>query len=57
MTTGRIGFAVVIARATLALAGCWRSEPTWIDRSGRALGVVWILAFIADRLAWLLWLQ
>ena len=56
-TTAQIGFGVLIAWTTLALAGCWRAEPSWIDRSGRVLGVVWIIAFIADRFAWLLWLN
>jgi hypothetical protein len=56
-TTGQIGFGVLIAWTTLALAGCWRPEPNWIDRSGRVLGVVWIIAFIADKFAWRLWLN
>ena len=55
-TTGQIGFGVLIAWTTLALAGCWCPERNWIDRSGRVLGVVWIVAFAADRFAWLLWL-
>jgi len=55
-TTGQVGFGVLIAWTTLAFAGCWRSEPSWIDRMGRVLGVVWIIAFVADRFAWLLWL-
>jgi hypothetical protein len=55
-TTGQIGFGVLIAWTTLALAGCWRPEPSWIDRTGRVLGIVWIVAFVADRFAWLLWL-
>jgi hypothetical protein len=51
---GHIGFGVLISWTTLALAGCRRPEPNWIDRSGRALGVVWIIAFVADRFSWLL---
>ncbi len=40
---------LVVAGAYLALwaAGLWRSEPTWIDRTGRALGWFWILAALA----------
>ena len=53
-TTGHIGFGVLIAWTTLALAGCWRPDTSWIDRSGRVLGVVWIIAFVADRLPGLL---
>ena len=56
-TTGQIGFGVLIAWTTLALAGCWRSDASWIDRAGRILGVVWIIAFVADRFAWFLWLH
>ena len=36
--------------ATLALSGRWRPEPSWIDRSGRILGVVIILSGLAARL-------
>ncbi len=52
--TAQVGFGVLIAWTTLALAGRWRSEASWIDRSGRVLGVVWILAFLADRFYWLM---
>ncbi len=48
------GGGVLVAWMTLALAGCWRAEPNWIDRSGRVLGAVWITAFAADRFNWLL---
>jgi hypothetical protein len=34
--------AVAIAWAVLWRSGNWRPEPTWIDRLGRALGVIWI---------------
>jgi hypothetical protein len=33
--------AVPAAWASLALAGRWRPEPSWIDRAGRCVGVVW----------------
>jgi hypothetical protein len=36
------GFAVTGAWLTLALSGRWRAEASWIDRLGRALGIVWI---------------
>jgi hypothetical protein len=36
-----------------AMAGCWRAEKSWIDRTGRALGVFWLLVAV---LYWLsLW--
>jgi hypothetical protein len=37
------GFGVVVAWITLVLVGRWRPEPTWLDRLGRAVGIVWIL--------------
>ncbi len=54
MTAADSGFAVLIAWTTLALSGCWRPEPSWIDRSGRVLGVVWITAFVARRIGWMM---
>jgi hypothetical protein len=56
-TSGQIGMGVLIAWITLALTGCWRAEPSWIDRSGRVLDIVWIVTVVADRFAWLLWLR
>jgi hypothetical protein len=47
----RVGFAVAGAWLALLLTGCWRSEPTWIDRLGRALGWVWLGLTVA------LWLR
>jgi hypothetical protein len=41
------GLAVAGAYLALWAAGLWRSEPTWIDRAGRALGWFWILAALA----------
>jgi hypothetical protein len=37
------GFLLATSWATLAVSGRWRPEPSWIDRSGRVLGVVLIL--------------
>ena len=37
-----LGFAIAAAWAMLLLAGRWRAEPSWSDRSGRALGLCWI---------------
>jgi hypothetical protein len=33
---------------TLALAGRWRAEPSWVDRLGRSLGVFWIILIALD---------
>jgi hypothetical protein len=41
------GLAVAGAYLALGAAGLWRSEPSWIDRAGRALGWFWILAALA----------
>jgi hypothetical protein len=36
------GSAVLSCWLTMALAGRWRPERSWIDRAGRLLGVVWV---------------
>ncbi len=33
---------VVLAWVVLAASRQWQAEPSWIDRAGRALGVLWI---------------
>jgi hypothetical protein len=38
----RISMAVPAAWFILAWSGRWRSEPSWIDRTGRVLGAYWI---------------
>jgi len=38
----RVGFAVIGAWLMLLLTRAWRSEPTWLDRTGRVLGWSWI---------------
>jgi hypothetical protein len=37
------GWAVCGAWTVLWLAGAWRAERSWMDRTGRVLGVYWIL--------------
>jgi hypothetical protein len=37
------GWAVCAAWTVLWLAGVWRAERSWIDRTGRVLGVYWVL--------------
>jgi len=44
-----VGLTVLGAWITLALGGWWRSEPSWIDRLGRALGLAWIAV---NTIAW-----
>jgi hypothetical protein len=39
-----IGEVVAVAWLVLWLCGSWRSEPSWIDRAGRVLGVYWIIS-------------
>jgi hypothetical protein len=43
----RVGFTVAGAWLYLSLAGLWRSEATWIDRLGRAMGWLWISLAVA----------
>ena len=40
------GFAVAVAWATLALTRRWRPDPTWPDRLGRLVGLVWVVIFV-----------
>lgn len=36
------GISVLASWVTLWLAGRWRPEATWIDRSGRVVAVIWL---------------
>lgn len=47
----RNALAVVVAWSTLALSGRWHAERFWIDRLGRAIGLLWIAALIAQDIA------
>ena len=38
----QVTFTVIGGWMVLALGGRWRSEPSWIDRTGRVTGIVWI---------------
>ena len=38
-----IGIAVAAVWLHLATSGRWRNEPGWIDRTGRVLGVAWLV--------------
>jgi hypothetical protein len=42
---GRTGGSVLVVWLSLALAGAWRPVPDWIDRSGRALGILLIILY------------
>jgi hypothetical protein len=42
-----IGLAVASAWTCLALTGCWRPVPDWVDRLGRAVGVSWLVIGLA----------
>jgi hypothetical protein len=44
------GLGVALVWATQAVTGVWRTEPSWIDRSGRVLGLLSILLAISQRL-------
>jgi hypothetical protein len=43
-----VGQAVAMVWLVLALNGGWRPERSWIDSSGRILGLAWILGYIAN---------
>jgi hypothetical protein len=38
-----ISFATAGLWAMMAAFGRWHAEPTWIDRAGRAVGILWII--------------
>ena len=38
------GFVVAGAWIAVALAGAWKPEPSWVDRAGRLIGALMILA-------------
>ena len=41
------GFALLVSWMTLLIGRRWRPERQWIDRLGRAMGYIWILAALA----------
>jgi hypothetical protein len=43
---GYVAAAVAGAWFVLFFAGWWRPEPSWIDRSGRVLGFLWIVPYL-----------
>ena len=47
LTPMPLAASVAAAWSIMALDGRWRPEPTWLDRSGRAVGIYWILAGVA----------
>lgn len=42
-----IGWAVLGAWVGLIVGSRWRPEPSWLDRLGRTLGIIWIVFPIA----------
>lgn len=43
-----VSFAVAGGWIALAISGRWRTEPGWIDRMGRIIGIVWILVTVVE---------
>ena len=41
------GLTVLGAWMALIVGGRWRSDPSWVDRLGRFLGVFWVLMAVA----------
>jgi hypothetical protein len=46
LPTALLGATVSAVWAVLWLSGAWRSEPSWIDRAGRALGTYWVMTSV-----------
>ena len=44
------GLAVLASWVTLVAGRRWRPEPSWVDRLGRALGLLWVLLGLASPL-------
>jgi hypothetical protein len=42
-TSATVGFGVAALWIWMAISSRWRSEPHWIDRAGRILGVTWLV--------------
>jgi hypothetical protein len=45
-----LGLAVLASWVTLVAGRRWRPEPSWVDRLGRALGLLWILLALTSPL-------
>jgi hypothetical protein len=43
---GMPGLGVTVVWSMLALSGRWRSEPNWLDRTGRSLGFAWVVLMV-----------
>jgi hypothetical protein len=41
-----VGAAVLGAWSVMAASGRWRCQRSWIDRTGRILGIIWISLFL-----------
>ena len=48
--------AVLVGWLVLALGGTWAAERSWVDRLGRAVGVGWVVALVAEVGSEFLWL-
>jgi hypothetical protein len=47
-TQAPAGYAIASVWGLLALSRQWRSEPTWTDRGGRAIGLLWLAVFFCN---------
>jgi hypothetical protein len=43
-----VGAEIATAWVILAVSGRCRPEPSWIDRSGRILGIAWIIGYFLE---------
>jgi hypothetical protein len=51
MLQASAGGAVAASWMIMALGGIWRATPTWLGRTGRALGIAWIAVNIVMHVA------
>lgn len=47
-SVGPVGVAILASWIALALSGRWRPVPSWLDRVGRLLGLVWIVFYFVS---------
>ena len=47
-STREISLLVVVTWALQWLGGRWAPEPTWLDRAGRLIGILWVAVFVSN---------
>lgn len=48
LSTYEVASGIMLLWFYLAVSGRWRAEPSWIDRSGRLVGILWLIALVLN---------